>query len=78
MLLNCINGRIVIARSRCANVRRLLHVATGKCDDLPWHRGREEHRLAVSGQLRNDALDVGKESHVEHFVGFVENEDANL
>jgi hypothetical protein len=25
-----------------------------------------------------DALDIRKESHVEHFVGFVENEDADL
>ena len=36
--------------------------------------GREKEGLTLSGKLGDDALDVAKESHVEHAVDFIENE----
>ena len=35
---------------------------------------REEEGLTLSGKFGDDALDVAKESHVEHAVDFIENE----
>ena len=51
-----------------------LQVPAGERDHLTRHGGREEHGLpAGRGQLQ-DALDVGKESQVQHLVGLVEDE----
>ena len=35
---------------------------------------RTKHGLAIGGQGRQDLLDGGKEAHVEHPVGFVQNQ----
>ena len=46
--------------------------------DVRGHRGREEERLPPFGQQRQDASDVVDEAHVEHPVGFIENEEAQV
>jgi hypothetical protein len=47
----------------------LRHVA-----HRPVERRREQHRLARSRRRGNDPFDVFDETHVEHAVGFVENQ----
>ena len=46
--------------------------------DRRRHRRREEERLARLRELRDDALDVGKEPHVEHAVRLVEDKALDL
>ena len=43
--------------------------------DFGRHRRREEQGLAGERHQFADALDVGDEAHVEHAVGFVDDED---
>ncbi len=50
----------------------------GKPGDFLRHGGGKEQRLPFFAQHRNDALDVVNEAHVEHAVGFVENQDFDL
>ena len=45
--------------------------------DVLRHGGREEERLPLGGQQRQDAPDVVDEAHVEHAVGLVEDEEAD-
>ena len=45
--------------------------------DGAFDGGREEHGLAAGGHGRHDALDGGQKAHVEHAVGFIENQDAD-
>ena len=47
----------------------------GELADFIGHRGGEEEGLAFFGEGPEDAADVGEEAHVEHAVGFVEDED---
>ena len=78
VLLDGIDGGVLVAGVGRAQVRGLGHVAAREVDDGARHGGREEHRLALGRDHRDDALDVGEEPHVEHLVGLVENEDANV
>ena len=43
--------------------------------DLRRHGRREEQRLAGEGEKLADALDIRDEAHVEHAVGFVDDQD---
>ncbi len=43
--------------------------------DLRRHGGGEEQRLAGERHQLADALDVGDEAHVEHAVGFVDDQE---
>ena len=43
--------------------------------DLGRHRRREEQRLAGEGEELHDTLDIGNEPHIEHPVGFIDDED---
>jgi hypothetical protein len=51
----------------------VAQVAADHCVDAWWHRGREQHRLALRGRLFEDLLDVLRESHIEHLVRLVQN-----
>jgi len=53
-------------------------VVAGDLADHPVERRREEQRLAIVGGLVDDPVDGGTEAHVEHPVGLVEDEDADL
>ena len=46
--------------------------------DLRRHRRREEQGLAVRRQQRDDPLDIGDEAHVQHAVGFVDDQGRGL
>ena len=54
---------------------RVLQEAVGELLDFRRHGGREEQRLARERDQLGDALDIGDEAHVEHAVGFVDDED---
>jgi hypothetical protein len=56
------------------DVRRLVHVAARQSDHVTRHRRREEHGLPAGRSECNDALDIGQEAHVEHLVGFIEDQ----
>ena len=47
----------------------------GDAPDFGRHRRGEEQRLARKRHQFADALDVGDETHVEHAVGFVDDEE---
>ena len=47
----------------------------GELADFVGHGGGEEEGLAFFGEGAEDAANVGEEAHVEHAVGFVEDED---
>ncbi|CAB4965472.1 unannotated protein [freshwater metagenome] len=78
MLLDGIDRGALVVGLGGANMHWLGHVAACEVDDLPRHRGREEHRLPDRRDLGDDPLDVGQEAHVEHLVGFVEHKDLYL
>ncbi|TKJ19109.1 hypothetical protein A6V29_10450 [Blastococcus sp. CCUG 61487] len=60
------------------DVGRLGHERPGEGDDRAGHRRREQHRLPLLGNHREDPLDVGQEAQVEHLVGLVEDEHLDL
>ena len=55
----------------------VLEQRLGQLLYLVGHGGGEHDGLASLGQLRCDGLDVFRESHVEHAVGLVEDEEAH-
>ena len=57
-----------------ANMGGLVHEGAGQRDDRVRHGRREQHRLPLGGDLTQDALDVGQEAEVQHFVGLVEHQ----
>ena len=57
-----------------ADVGRLGHERACQGDDRVRHGGREQHRLALGGNLTQDAFDVGQEAQIQHFVGLVEHQ----
>ena len=58
--------------------RGAVRVLLRQLADLAVERGREEHRLAVARQPAHDLVDLRQEAHVEHPIGLVEDEDADL
>ena len=65
-------------RGRHGDVRRVAEHRIGQFYDVVGHRRREEERLPLCGQQREDSPDVVDETHVEHSVGFVEDEEADV
>ena len=53
---------------------RIVQKLFGDAPDFRRHGGGEEQRLAGERNELADALDVGDEAHVEHAVGFVDDE----
>ena len=58
--------------------RVLVEQVVGQLLDVRRHGGREEQVLTLLGQVANDTTDRIDEAHVEHLVGFVEDEDLGL
>lgn len=58
--------------------RRVVGVAIGNQFDLSRHRRREERKLSAVGRVAQDPFDVIDESHAEHFVCFVENQQVEF
>src|SRR5215203_337477 len=57
---------------------RFAHVAGGEMGNPRWNGGREERHLTFGRSLLQDPLDVLNESHVEHLVRLIEDEEANV
>ena len=57
------------------DLHRIIEELGNKALNFRRHRRREEERLAARRDQFADALDVGDEAHVEHAVGFVDDED---
>jgi hypothetical protein len=53
----------------------LVQEAVGQALDLRRHGCREEQGLPREGEEFADALDIGNEAHIQHAVGFVDDED---
>ena len=58
--------------------RRIAQHLLGEFGDILRHGRREEQRLPLDRQFRDDLADVVDEAHVEHAVGFVEHEELDL
>ena len=70
--------RLLREREIALDARRVVGVRAGELADVTVERRREEHRLPVPGETANDPVDLGLEAHVEHPVGLVEYERADL
>ena len=71
-LRDALGGR---GRARDLDAHRIVQESLGEPGDFRRHGGGEEQRLAGERHQLADALDVGDESHVEHAVGFVDDQD---
>src|SRR5207344_2286235 len=54
---------------------RIVRVRAREVPDRAVQRGGEEHRLSVLGDAPDEAVDLRLETHVEHPVGLVQDED---
>ena len=59
-------------------MHRLVLILACHGDDCAGHGCREQHGLATIRGVSEEALDVWKESEVKHFIGLVENHEANV
>ena len=57
---------------------RIAQNPRGEPLDLGRKRGGEKQRLPVGGNLFDDPAHVGQETHVEHAIDFVEDEDVDV
>ena len=60
------------------DVHRLVLILACHGDNCARHGCREQHGLAAIRGVSEEAFDVWQEAEVEHFVGFVENHEANV
>ena len=74
-LRDAVNGR---GLRRHGDALRVCQHRVGQLGDLARHCGREEQGLPLLAQHRDNLPDVVDEAHVEHAVGFVEDEDFDL
>jgi len=61
-----------------SHAHRVREQAVCKLANVARHGGREEERLTLRRQLRDEALHVWKEAHVEHAVRFIEDENLDV
>ncbi len=59
------------------DIQRLFHVISSEAFNRIWHSRREQHRLTTIRNSRNNGLYILQESHMQHLVGFVQNEHLN-
>ena len=57
------------------NRNGIVEVGVGELSDFRAERCREHQSLTLGGKQLDDAADVVDEAHVEHAIGFVENEE---
>ena len=57
---------------------RVLEVLLRDAADLGRHGGREQRHVLAVGGVGEDRLDVLREAHLQHLVGLVEDEEAQL
>ena len=64
--------------ARDFHAHRIVQELVGEFLNLRRHGRGVEQRLAREGQLLADLFDIRDEAHVEHAVGFVDDEDVDL
>ena len=64
----------VVAGRETSTLHRIVQELLGDAPDFRRHGGGEEQRLPGERHELADALDVGDEAHVEHAVGFVDDQ----
>ncbi len=69
------DGRRGGGRARDLDAHGIMQKRLGEAGDFRRHGRREEQRLPREGHQLADALDVRDEAHVEHAVGFVDDEN---
>ena len=72
---DCVMLSAVEAGRETSTRTGLCRNGLGQAGDFRRHRRREEQGLPRERHQLADALDVGNEAHVEHAVGFVDDED---
>ena len=65
------------ARRRDLDARGELHMRPRDRDDILRHRRGEKQRLALARHGLEDALQLRRESHVEHPIRFIKHKDAD-
>ena len=65
-------------RRRDVDFLRVHQEIVGEAADFRWHGGGEEKGVADRRQQSDDSLDVGNEAHVQHPVGFVDDQDLDV
>ena len=73
-----LDRRDVLGLRRMDVLLRVVGVLTGDLAGLAVEGGREEQRLALARQQVDDPVDGRAEAHVEHPVGLVEDQCADL
>src|SRR6266436_1168670 len=56
----------------------LSQILSRECFDFRRHGRAEQKRLAVGRDLGHDPIELRRESHVEHSIGLVENQDLEI
>ena len=74
-LLHGIRSRVL---ARHFNQNRVVQVTLGELFDFGRERRREHQILTRLGEKIQNAGNVRQEPHIEHSVGFVENDDLHL
>ncbi|MNO62533.1 hypothetical protein D3C76_532100 [compost metagenome] len=59
------------------DIQWLFHVISSETFNRIRHRRREQHRLTTIRNSRNNGLYILQESHMQHLIGFVQNEHLN-
>jgi len=57
------------------NQFRVMHELAGQPLDFPGKGGGKEQRLPLAGEKSDDLANGRHESHVEHSIGFVQNQE---
>ena len=55
---------------------RIVEVLAGDTANFRRHGGREQHHLALLGQLAEHPFDVVDEAHAQHLIGLIEHQGA--
>src|SRR5690606_29571016 len=74
LLVDGVGGRIL---PRYLDLDRVAQEALRQFLDFRRHGGRKEQSLPARRQEAADAFDIGDEAHVEHTVGFVDDENVD-
>src|SRR5690606_20747499 len=87
------SSTLVISRKRVGNLadgvrrciarsdfdfNRVVEAGPGQLAYIAAEGGREQQGLPLYGQKANNAFEIRQEPHIQHAIGFVEHQDANL
>ena len=72
--IKCVTDRIGWCGD--ANLHRggFVQDVFGQTSDFRRHGCREDHRLAFGRKMADNPPDIGKEPHIQHLIGFIQNQ----